>query len=152
MYHWRDMARQSCAEQLFWSVILLHPSPRVLQLVRPAYEFTALRLTLCCLGPLQQVRGRCSSKSTAELSGCEQYLWLLVLNLNPDCVVELLVHYSFPSLTSTVNGPMQIMSKHLQTAGHKAFRTNGGDRGELVPEFLVILFIFFGPSYSLSCV
>jgi hypothetical protein len=44
---------------------------------------------------------------------------------------------------------MQIMDEHLRTAEHLAFRTNGGDRSELVPELLV-LFMFFGPSYNLS--
>ena len=45
------------------------------------------------------------------------------------------------------------MNKHLQSAEHVAFRTNwggGGDRSELVPELLIILFIFFGHFYILS--
>jgi hypothetical protein len=50
----------------------------------------------------------------------------------------------------TINGPMQVTNKYLGTAEHLAFRTNGGDRSELVPELLVILSIFFGPSYSFA--
>ena len=109
-------------------------------------------LTLCRLGPLQQVHGRCSSN---RLLRCpDVHVCDFVLNLNPDCVVEPPVHHSSLSFTTTINGSMQIMNKHLGTAKQIVFRTSGRDRCELVPELLFYSYSLVPPTVSsvFSCI